>query len=268
MLIGQAIILGIIQGLTEFLPVSSSGHLIIIPHIFHWSDQGLFFDVWLHLGTLLAVLFYFRTDLKQIILSFLKPNKRNYPWRKFGFYLIIATIPAGIFGILSNDRIATVLRNTTVVSFSLIFWAVILWLAENYSEKYSSHKTELVKINFWQVLAVGFWQVIALIPGTSRSGITATGGMLVGLNKRLALRFSFLLSIPIIAAAGLFSFLEMTLKASQLLINWNFILTGFLSSFVSGYLAIIILMKVVEKWGFKPFVVYRIILALIIIFFI
>jgi len=268
MLIGQAAILGIIQGITEFLPISSSGHLIIIPYIFQWPDQGLNFDAWIHLGTLLAVFFYFRKDLKQILVSFLKPNKKNKDWRKLTLYILIATLPAGIFGLLFDKSIATVLRNTTVVSFGLIFWALVLWLAENYADKFGGEKRELPQVGFWQSIAMGFWQVIALIPGTSRSGITITGAMLAGVNKRLAVKFSFLLSIPIIAAAGLFSFLEIITEKSSVLVDWPFVLTGFIFSFISGYLAIALLLKIINKWGFKPFVIYRIILALIIIFFI
>lgn len=268
MLIGQAIFLGIIQGFTEFLPISSSGHLIIIPEVFNWPDQGLAFDAWIHLGTLLAVVLYFRKDLKLIIRSFLKPEKKTKDWKKFFLYLLIASIPAGIFGFLFNDAISTILRNSTVVSFTLIFWALILWVAENYSDKYSDQKKELPQVGFWQSTAVGFWQVLALIPGTSRSGVTMTGAMLAGMNRRLAVSFSFLLSIPIIAAAGVYSFADLLLNDIQMAFDWQFALAGFFFSFLSGYLAIAFLLKIITKWGFKPFIVYRLLLALIIIFFV
>lgn len=264
MLIGQALILGFIQGVTEFLPISSSGHLIVVPNLFNWPDQGLGFDACVHLGTFLAVILYFRKEVGLLIYSFFIKTPESKNWRRLAVYILVATIPAAIFGLLFKVEVANILRSPSVVAASLIFWAIILYLAEIYSEKYANHN-KLPRVGFWQSLAIGFWQVIALIPGTSRSGITMTGGMLVGMNKELAIKFSFLLSLPIIALAGIYSLTEMLTTGGELL-NWSFVLTGFLSSLVSGYFAIAFLLKIISNWGFRPFIVYRIILALIIIF--
>lgn len=264
LLIGQAIILGLIQGVTEFLPISSSGHLIVLPAIFNWPDQGLVFDALLHIATLGAVVVYFRSDVRSIVVSILKPTKANKQWRKLGLYILLATIPAALFGALFQDVIETVLRDPLVVAGSLVFWAGVLLHAERYSVKVSSPKRQLPQVGFWQALGVGFWQVIALIPGTSRSGITMTGGMLAGMNKETAVRFSFLLSIPVITGAGFVSIVEL-LRYGTDFVPWPSLAAGFLASFISGYVAIVVLLKLVRTWGFAPFAAYRLALAIIIL---
>ncbi|MGB0757630.1 MAG: undecaprenyl-diphosphatase UppP [Patescibacteria group bacterium] len=266
MLLGQAIILGIIQGITEFLPISSSGHLIVIPSLFQWVDQGLAFDAIVHLGTLAAVVVYFWRDLKNICTSFFSSKVENYKkWRKLGYFLLIATIPAAIFGLVFKESIGTLLRSTTVVASSLLVWAIVMLVAEEYSNRISKKQTDITSVTFFQAVAVGFWQVIALIPGTSRSGITMIGGMFAGLDKEAAVRFSFLLSTPIIAAAGLFSLLDTF--ASPGGVEVKMLVAGFVTAFLSGYLAIAFLLKVVNRFGFKPFAAYRIILALLLLLF-
>jgi len=267
MFLGQAIILGLIQGFTEFLPVSSSGHLIILPVLFQWPDHGLTFDAFLHLGTLLAVLIYFRKEIFYIISSFFsKDNKEKTSWRRLGIYIIIATIPAAVVGLVVRDA-EVWFRSTTVVAVSLIVWAIVMLLAEEYSKKVSNDYKLIQDTNFIQAITIGFWQIIALIPGTSRSGITMSGAMLAGMNKKVAVKFSFLLSLPVIAAAGGLSLFELIKSPSQIGVDWQFAATGFIAAAVSGYLAIAIMLKFVEKWGFKPFVAYRIILALALLFF-
>ncbi len=271
MLLGQAIILGIIQGFTEFLPISSSGHLIVIPSLFQWPNHGLAFDAFLHLGTLLAVVIYFKKEIGNIFVSFFggkkdRKDKEKKKWRNLGIYIIIATIPAAIVGLAARDAIESQLRSVNVVAISLIIWAVVMLVAEEYAKKVSKPNTKVEDTSMLQAIAIGFWQVIALIPGTSRSGITMSGAMFMGMNKQTAVKFSFLLSLPVIAAAGILSLVDL-LQSVPTSFGWQFASIGFISSAVSGYIAISIMLKFVEKWGFKPFAVYRIILALALLFF-
>ncbi len=263
-LLGQAIILGVVQGITEFLPISSSGHLIILPLLFNWEDQGLVFDAFLHIGTLCAVVTYFRSDLYAMYNSLVRPGRDNKQWRKLGLYILLATFPAALMGLLFKSSIETTLRDPMIVAGGLVLWAGVLLLADQYSAKVSSPKKTLPNITFLQSFVVGFWQVIALIPGTSRSGITMTGGMLAGMNKQTAVRYSFLLSIPVILGAGLLSVTElMTMPTGS--IQWMPLSIGFVSSFLSGYMAIAFLLKLVARWGFAPFAAYRLLLAIIIL---
>lgn len=264
MFLGQALILGIIQGVTELLPISSSGHLILIPYLFNWPDQGLAFDGFIHLGTLVAVILYFRKEIFLIGASFFKPEKSTRAWRRLGIFVLFATVPAGIAGILFQDAIGTYFRSSTVVAVSLIVWGLVLWAAEEYNRRAGRSERKLEHTGFWQSFSIGLWQVIALIPGTSRSGITITGGLLVGLDRKRAVAFSFLLSIPIIFAAGIVS-LKGVLSAPRA--DLLFPLVGFVAALVSGYAALSFLMGVIVKWGFRPFVIYRILLGLVILFF-
>ncbi len=266
MLLGQAIILGILQGLTEFLPISSSGHLIIIRELFQWVDHGLSFDAFLHLGTLLAVVVYFRKELKDIFLGICTKNIKTIKYRRLGYFLLIASVPAALAGVLFEPFIETSFRSVNIVAVSLIVWAVVMLIAEEYSRKVSKEKGGLEDITILQSIAVGFWQILALIPGTSRSGITMTGSLFTGMNREVAVRFSFLLSIPIIAGAGLFSLIDL-IQSTNVLFDWQFAVVGLVSSAISGYIAIALMLKLVRMWGFKPFAVYRIILALALLFF-
>lgn len=262
MLIGQAVILGIIQGIAEFLPISSSGHLIIIPALFQWDDQGVLFDAVLHLGTLTAVIIYFRSEIRLLTLAWLRPKSvaEYKKWRLLGMYLVLATLPAVFFGMLFEESISSVLRNTTVVALSLIVWAIVLLVAEMYGTKYARHKKDITSISALSAWTIGLWQVLALIPGTSRSGITIIGGLFARLEKQVAIKFSFLLSIPVIAGAGLLSLLELVASPDST-IGFTPLIAGFLAAAGSGYLAILLLINLVKQIGFLPFVVYRIILA-------
>ena len=204
----QAIVLGVIQGITEFLPISSSGHLVFIPKLFGWGDQGLAFDTIMHLGTLLAVVVYFRKKLWKILRAvFLYKNKEIRNDRKLGWLLILSIIPAGIIGLFFDNWIETNLRSTTVIAFGLIFWGIILFFADRVSQKKSSTRS-LGQTGWKQTLFIGCAQAIALIPGTSRSGITMTAGLFSKFNKKSAAEFSFLMSIPVIGLAGLLQILE------------------------------------------------------------
>lgn len=270
----QSIILGLIQGLTEFLPVSSSGHLIFIPKLFGWAEQGIDFDLIVHLGTLMALVIYFRKKLWQIFLAFFGlQNKMNEDsrlkikdYRKLGWLIILATIPAGVAGLLFNDKIDSLYANSAkVIGLSFIVWGVVLYFADLYSQKHSSILI-LEKINWKNSLFIGFMQAIALIPGTSRSGITMTAGMFSKFSKKVAAEFSFLISVPIIALAGL-SGLRHLAKTGFTHVGLMPLIVGFLVSFLSGLVAVWFLLKIIQKWSFKPFVIYRIIVGLIILFF-
>ncbi|MBD3311532.1 MAG: undecaprenyl-diphosphatase UppP [Candidatus Magasanikbacteria bacterium] len=266
MSIVQAIILGAVQGLTEFLPISSSGHLIFIPKIFGWSDQGLSFDIVVHLGTLLAVIVYFRKKIMNILKSFFKKDLSANKNRRLGIILFFSIVPAGIFGLLASGWIENSLRSSGVVAFGLIFWGLILIGADVYAKKSGKKLKDLKNISNKQAILISFVQAIALIPGTSRSGITMTGGLFSGLDKKTAAEFSFLMSIPIILLAGMLGIYDL-LSLGVENIDFYTLIAGFITSLLSGLAAIWILMKVIQKWNFKPFGVYRILVGLLIIIF-
>lgn len=264
MTILQAIILGIIQGITEFLPVSSSGHLIFLPTLFGWEDQGIAFDVFVHLGSLVAVVFYFREKLWQLIRSFFtiftKTPSVDY---RLAWFIVLSIIPAGVVGLL----LKTNTRSALVVGINLIFWGVVLGLADWYQkhrEKQGKIGVDVNNMKLWQVAVIAIAQAIALVPGTSRSGITMTAGLFSKLSRKAAAEFSFLMSVPIITLAGLLKIVELVqtglgdLQISALLV-------GFISAACSGFLAIAGLMKLIQKSGFMPFVWYRIIIGILVL---
>ncbi|MBI5222384.1 MAG: undecaprenyl-diphosphatase UppP [Candidatus Magasanikbacteria bacterium] len=252
----QAGVLGIIQGLTEFLPVSSSGHLIFLPKLFGWADQGLAFDAIIHLGTLIAVVWYFRRRLWDIV------AERRGEQRKLGLLILLTVIPAGVAGLLFGDWIETHLRGVGVVAFGMIFWGIVLYVAEVKSKK---HEVKSLDVASWKAaLFVGCAQAIALVPGTSRSGITMTAGLFSKLDKKSAAEFSFLISVPIIALAGLKSLFDLWRDGFSDL-NWLALSVGLVAAALSGLLAIWGLLKMLQKWSFKPFVVYRIVIGILII---
>lgn len=264
----QALILGIIQGLTEFLPVSSSGHLILFPQLFGWADQGIAFDVVLHLGTLVAVVVFLRKKLWLIIKSFFNiKNKEELVVnnRYLGWLLIISIIPAGLAGLFFNSWIEDTLRSPLIVAGTLIFWGIILWLSDNYSQR-QIEKRNIEKLNWKNALFIGCAQALALIPGTSRSGITMTAGLFSKLDRKFTAEFSFLISVPIIFLAGLVALKDL-IGIGIGNINFSYLLVGFLSAMVSGFIAVWGMMKIIQKWNFKPFVIYRVLLGLIIILF-
>lgn len=258
----QAIILGIVQGIAEFLPISSSGHLIFIPRLFGWTDQGLSFDVVVHLGSLVAVIYYFRTKLLSIIKKLF--NNKKSQEKTLAFKLALSVFPAGIAGLLFSDYIETSLRSPKVIAIGLIFWGVMLYIAEVYQKQKKSSIKQPEKISWKQALFISLAQAIALIPGTSRSGITMTAGLFNNLSKTAAAEFSFLMSVPVIIIAGSVKMLELGQTG---LGNIGIIplITGFLAAAISGYFAISMLMKIVNKWSFKPFVIYRIIIGIILL---
>ena len=251
----QIIVLSLIQGLTEFLPVSSSAHLILGSRVFSWPDQGLVFDVATHLGTLLAVLVYFRKDLWNMVVPWLGSGKGDETSRNLGLTLIIASIPAIVAGGLLHSWVESALRDTQVIAFSTIGFGLLLWWAD---ARFSRSKL-MQDMNMKSGFIIGLAQMLALVPGTSRSGITITMGRMLGFDADSAARFSFLLSIPIIAAAGGYGVLRMLLHDAP--IDWFQFGLAIVLSALAGWLCISAFLALLQRVGLVPFVVYRLALG-------
>lgn len=255
----EAVVLGVVQGLAEFLPISSSAHLSLVPFIFGWEDPGLAFDVALHLGTLAAVLWYFRQqwiDLTKAGFGILRSRKveTEDQWR--AVYIVIATIPGAIGGLLLQEYAETVFRNPLITAFTLIVLGIILWAAD----RYAPQKRELTGLRWTDALLIGLAQVCALIPGVSRSGSTMTAGRALGFDRTSAATFSFLMSMPITAAAAVVKVPEALREGITLPI-----VVGILASGISGWLAISVLLKYVSSKSFGVFAVYRVVLGVVIL---
>ena len=258
----QTIILGIVQGAGEFLPISSTAHLVLVPYLFSWKDPGLSFDVALHLGTLLAIIIYFWKDWLEIFklgassLKLIKYESDSYLNNKNIFWLIVvATIPGAIAGFLLEEKAETIFRNPLIISLALILVGLVLFL----TDKYAKHRKEIRDVNVKDSVIIGISQAVAIIPGVSRSGATITSGLAMGLNRKDAARFSFLLSAPIILGASVFKLPELFSEKISL-----FTIVGIVFSFGSGYLAIKYLLKFVEKSSYQVFFWYRLVLAAVI----
>ncbi len=255
----QIVVLSLIQGLTEFLPVSSSAHLILGSRVFSWPDQGLVFDVATHLGTLLAVLVYFRHDIWNMVAPWLYKARRNERSGNLGVTLVIASIPAIVAGGLLHEWVESYLRDTKVIAFTTIFFGLLLWWADARFARGRSLDDMGMKPGF----IIGLAQMLALVPGTSRSGITIMMGRMLGFDADSAARFSFLLSIPIIAAAGGYGVLQMILDRSP--IDWfQFSLAVSLSA-LAGWVCIAGFLALLKRVGLVPFVIYRLALGLALI---
>lgn len=255
----QAIVLAIIQGLTEFLPISSSAHLILPAQLLGWPDQGLVFDVAVHVGSLLAVVIYFRGELRVLAAGGLRWISGG-GWNSDAamiFWLALATVPAGILGLLLNDFVEANLRSMLVIATATIMFGLLLGWADN-------RATGTSTFSLRTALIIGAAQALAIIPGTSRSGITMTAALFCGLNRETAARFSFLLSIPIIAAAGLLQGLE--LASHEVGISWSLLAVATLVSGLTAFACIAFFLRVVERIGFMPFVIYRVVLGLFLIY--
>lgn len=252
----QVIVLSLIQGLTEFLPVSSSAHLILGSKVFSWPDQGLVFDVATHLGTLLAVLVYFRKDLWGMLTPWFGASGGNEASRKLGVILVVASIPAIVAGGLLHGWVESVLRDVRVIAFTTIGFGFLLWWAD---ARFPRDK-QLADMNMKTGLLIGLAQMLALVPGTSRSGVTMTMGRMLGFNADTAARYSFLLSIPVIAAAGGYGVLRMILHNAS--IDWfQFgMAVGF--SAIAGWFCIAAFLALLQRVGLLPFVIYRLALGL------
>lgn len=266
MTIIQSITLGVVQGLTEFLPISSSGHLILVPKIFNWQLQSLAFDVALHLGTLLAVVVYFRSDLLRLArAAFLYKNSAFEKDRRIILYIIIGIVPAGITGAFANEIIETRFRSVAVIAVNLIVWGIFLIAADVFASR-AEQRIKNHPVTAKSAAIVGIAQVFSLIPGTSRSGATIAAGIFSGLPRINAARFSFLMSVPLIAAAGVFKLRDIFASGAGSIETLP-LLIGFASSAIVGWFAIGLLMKTLSRFGLSAYGVYRIILAAAILLF-
>ncbi|MGH9427209.1 MAG: undecaprenyl-diphosphatase UppP, partial [Terriglobia bacterium] len=253
MTVAQAIVLGAVQGVTEFLPISSSAHLILVPWIMGWPDQGLTFDVVLHAGTLIAILSFFWKDWLQMVSGAFQRDlnlQRSQP--ALLLLIICGTVPAAVAGFLAQRTIETTFRSPFILSITLIGVALLLWLAERMARR----EKDLEQLSFPDALGIGSAQALALIPGTSRSGITIATGLFRGLTREAAARFSFLLSAPITAGALLKKLLDLREAGIQDAERLP-MLFGFLSSLIIGYLTIKFLMRYLQRNTLQLFVVYR-----------
>lgn len=260
----QAIILGLIQGFTEFLPISSSGHLAMVPLISSWPDQGLAFDCVVHLGTLTAVVWYFRSDLLAMGLGFAHTiQARSWKANRDGqmaWMIGLATIPVGLAGLALKDFIETDLRSVETIACASIVFGVLLYA----SDKLGTQRRTEQEWGLKDALIVGLAQAVALIPGTSRSGITMTAALFLGYNREAAARFSFLLSIPVIFLAGglkIKDWIEQPIQTAA----WPQLMIGYVVSAISAYICIYYFLKFLNRVGMGPFVIYRILLGAILL---
>ena len=257
----QIIILAIIQGITEFLPISSSGHLILLPHLTSIPDQGLAFDVALHLGSLIAVLVYFRHDIKNLITEWLSTGFTKNPSQNaiLAWGIGFATIPVGLAGLLLATYIETIFRSPVIIGIGSIIFAILMYLAARYGRQLK----DLNAIRMKDMLFIGLIQALALIPGASRSGVTITAGLAAGLTLKASARFSFLLSIPVILLASGYQSYKLIGTAEPM--QWVELFWGALLSGIIAYITIHYFLKWIERIGLTFFVIYRIILGVILI---
>ncbi len=278
MLILQSILLGLVQGLTEFIPISSSAHLVIIPWLFNWTDPsltGITFDVALHLGTLLAVIVFFASDWGRLIkagfLSVIQRKIGDDQDRRMAWYLVLACIPGGIAGVLLESKIGELYHTNPIPRSSMLFMAVtiaLLALILFFVEKYAKHNRTFGKIGIVDALLIGLSQAFAIIPGVSRSGATITAGLALGLERDAAARFSFLLSAPIIAGAGLKSLYELSKQVSSGAVTGSELIlfpVGLITAAVSGFFCIKFLLAFLKNHSMLPFVIYRWVLAAVVL---
>lgn len=257
----QIALLALVQGLTEFLPISSSAHLILPSQILGWSDQGLAFDVAVHVGTLAAVVWYFRRDLWQIAEGCLTAGaqRRANEASRLALALVVGSVPAVVVGFCCGDWIELHLRSGYVIAAATIVFGIFL----GFADRRRCGQRDLAQLTLMTALLIGVAQAFALIPGTSRSGITMTAALLLGLSRTASARFSFLLSIPIITGAGLLQTLKVLENPGNL--SWSVFGWGALLSGVSAYICIKLFLAWIETIGMWPFVVYRIALGLLLL---
>ncbi|KMT66559.1 undecaprenyl-diphosphate phosphatase [Catenovulum maritimum] len=260
----EIIVLALIQGFTEFLPISSSAHLILPSQVLGWQDQGLAFDVAVHIGSLAAVVIYFRKEVVDILSAWFTSlkTKQQTENSQLAWWIIIATIPALLFGLAFKDIIENYARSTTVIATTTIVFGLLLWWADSRAKE----NVQLTQLTWKNAIVIGLAQALAMLPGTSRSGITITAGLMLGLNRVAAARFSFLLSIPIILIAGGYQTLKLATSGEA--VDWLTISIGTGLSFLSAYACIYLFLSLIEKIGMLPFVIYRLALGIGLFFFI
>ena len=264
----QALIMGIVQGLTEFLPVSSSGHLIVVPFLFGWDDPfitSLAFSVMLHIGTLLALLAYFRADWFRLVPAGLATIRdrsfRADPDRRLAWLLVAATIPAALAGFLLNDLIATAFRGIGLVAVTLVAGAAVLWLADRWGARTKGVEDVTLPL----AIGLGAAQALALVPGISRSGISISAARFAGLDREAAARFSFLMATPITAGAALFEARKLAAGEAGVTVSLGPLVVGMVAAFVSGTLAIGFLLRYLRTRSLNVFVAYRLVVAAVVV---
>ncbi len=257
----DSIILGIVQGLTEFLPISSSGHLIITRDVLGIAQEGgLAFDAVLQLATACAVLLYFRKDIWDLIQNVFS-RSRDKAKTNLTVCLIVGTIPALILGLILEEYMETVFRNISLVALTLVIGSLVMLCADLFLSKRKKQNIEHSEISLFKSIIIGFFQSLALIPGMSRSGMTISGGYFLGLSKDAAVRFSFLLSTPIIVGSGILKLVDIIQNPSLVSGGTSTLVFGFIFAFVFGWFAIDFLLKFLKTNSFTVFVIYRIVLA-------
>jgi len=258
----QVIILAIVQGLTEFLPISSSGHLVLVPVFFGWTDQGLAFDVAVHFGSLIAVVLFFRKDILALLRGSVQVLGANVATTEARMALGIAlgTIPAALAGLMFVDWIEANLRSPAVIVFTLSGYAILMILADRLGRR----NRDISGIRIKDAVLIGVAQALALVPGTSRSGVTITAAMALGFERQDAARFSFLLAVPVILLASVYSFIG--LLRTEATVPWGQLAIGVVVSAIVAYLSIEFFMRFVSRIGLLPFAIYRMILAAVILY--
>lgn len=254
----QITLLAVAQGLTEFLPVSSSAHLILPSILFGWPDQGLTFDVAVHAGTLLAVLGYFRRDAAGLCAAWARSlaGGPGCERSRLAWLLLLASVPAGAAGLALNEQVETHARSAPVLAAASIAFGCLLWLADRVGRR----ELGLERLGWRRALIIGLFQMLALVPGASRAGVTMTAGLLCGLSRRAAARFSFLLAVPVILAGGLLRAGELAASGAAAA-QWPWLLYGAAVSALVAFATIHFFLRLVERLGLLPFAVYRIALG-------
>ena len=258
----QILVLALVQGLTEFLPISSSAHLILSPYLFGFTDQGLAFDVAVHVGSLLAVILYFKQEIRSVVTDWFRSLPANGVTTvnsRLGWAIILGTLPVVVAGLLLKGLVETDLRSPLVIATATILFGMVLWWADRQGKR----TREMDNLTWKDALFIGVAQAIALIPGTSRSGITITAALMLGFDRQSASRFSFLLAIPTILMSA--TLVTRDLVASQAAVNWSDLLLGVLLSFIAAYTTIHYFLRFIERIGMGPFVIYRLLLGLLIL---
>ena len=258
----QIVVLAIVQGLTEFLPISSSGHLVLVPYLVEWQDQGLAFDVAVHFGSLLAVVVFFRDDIAGLLRGGLQllGGNANSPQAYMALAIALGTIPAAAAGLLFASWIEENLRDPSIIVYTLAGYGILMAAADRYAKREKS----ITDVRIRDAIVIGVAQALALIPGTSRSGVTITAGRLLGFERQDAARFSFLLSSPAILLATAYAMLRL-LRSGEA-VAWLELGAGALVSLIVAYLSIEFFMRFVNRIGLLPFAVYRLVLAGVILY--
>ncbi len=254
----QAIVLAIVQGLSEFLPISSSGHLVLVPYFFGWPDQGLAFDVAIHVGTLFALAVYFRRELVAMTRAWFGSlaGRGMTPDARLAWCVIVGSVPVGLAGLLFGDVIEETLRNPVAVATTLTVFGAVMWLAD----RFGRHARDEYSVGWRDAILIGCAQALALMPGTSRSGVKMTMARALGLTRAGAARFSFLLAVPGIGMAGAYEGLKLVTDERNH-VEWGIIGLGVAVAAVTGYACIAWLLRVINRIGLGPFAVYRFLVA-------